>query len=81
MKYVTSFERVGRRKGIKEGKKEGIKEEKIQVAIRMINAGFPIENIANISGLTEKEVKKLMPVEDTSKNSSSRASHVAHHRT
>ncbi|MGE5342863.1 MAG: hypothetical protein ACM3SY_15425, partial [Candidatus Omnitrophota bacterium] len=67
MSYVTSFERVGRKK------------EKIGVAIRMINNGAPMKEIILYTGLTKKEVKSLMAEEDSSKNPSSRASHVAQH--
>ncbi|MGE5343189.1 MAG: hypothetical protein ACM3SY_17090 [Candidatus Omnitrophota bacterium] len=81
MRYVTSFERVGRRKGIKEGVREGIRKAKIEVAIRRINSGITIENIVNITGLTEEEVRSLMLGENLSEHSSSSASPVTHNHT
>jgi len=46
----------GKEKWFKEGKKESSKE----VAMRMLNADFSIEDIAKFTGLTEKEIKDLM---------------------
>jgi predicted transposase/invertase (TIGR01784 family) len=40
----------------KEGKKEALKE----TAKRMLLNDYPLEEVINITGLTEKEVKKLM---------------------
>ncbi|MGE5343188.1 MAG: transposase [Candidatus Omnitrophota bacterium] len=70
MRYVTSFERVGRRRGIEEGLKTA--------AIRMINNGVSPKEIVLYTGLTEEEVRSLMPVEESSKNSSSSVSPVTH---
>ena len=44
---------------IEEGKKEGIKEAKIEDARKMLIKKYPIEDIADITGLTMEEIKKL----------------------
>lgn len=45
--------REGQEKGKKEGKKEGIKE----TARKMLEKGYKIEEIIEITGLSEKEIK------------------------
>lgn len=45
-----------RKEGEKKGKKEALKE----TAKRMLLNDYPLEEVINITGLTEKEVKKLM---------------------
>ena len=42
--------------GKKEGKKEGIKEGKIEFAKKMIEEGFSIDYVMEISKLTEDEI-------------------------
>ncbi len=52
MPYVTSWERLG--------EKKGKKEEKLDTAKRMLLDNFSIEKVIKYTGLTEKEVKALM---------------------
>ncbi len=52
MPYVTSWERLG--------EKKGKKEEKLETAKRMLFNNYSLEEVINITGLTEKEVKALM---------------------
>lgn len=56
MKYGAHFIRE---EGVKEGIKEGIKERNIEIVKSMLNQGFTIKQIADITKLTEKEIKKL----------------------
>ncbi|WP_047153550.1 hypothetical protein [Aneurinibacillus tyrosinisolvens] len=49
----------GIEKGKEEGKEEGRIEEKRAIALKMLADGMPIEQVANYSGLSLKEVKKL----------------------
>jgi hypothetical protein len=72
MPYVTSWERLGEKKGkkegikegkkegIREGKKEGKKEGKRETAKRMLLDNFSIEKVIKYTGLTEQEVKKMI---------------------
>ena len=46
---------AGREEGIKEGKEEGIKE----VAKKLLKEKMPIKKIAEITGLSEEELKEL----------------------
>ncbi len=45
--------------GLREGIEQGIKQGKIEDAIKMLEKGFEITLIAEITGLTEQEIKKL----------------------
>jgi len=46
-------------KGVAKGMEKGRKEEKLEIARNMLNESLPIEKIAALTGLTEKEVKNL----------------------
>ena len=94
MAYVTSWERIaekrgrlegkkegkiegkieGERKGKKEGKKEGI----IETARRMLNDNVPIKSIARYTGLDEKTIRRLRPLNIPENSHSSSVSQVAH---
>ncbi len=50
---------MGIEEGIKEGKKEGIKEGKKEIARSMLKANMDIKTIANLTGLTEEEIREL----------------------
>ena len=58
----TAYEE-GRTKGIEDGKAEGIAEGKIQektdVAFKLKQRGFSVNEIAEITGLLESEIQKL----------------------
>ena len=60
MPYVTSWEKIGEKKGEKIGEKKGVKKEKFETAKRMLNEDFPIETIIKCTELTEEEIKSLM---------------------
>ena len=54
----------GKEEGLAEGLAEGIekgqKKEKINNARRMLEKGYPIEDIAEITELTEEEIKNIL---------------------
>ena len=49
----------GREKGIKEGKKEGMREGIKQTAVNMLRKGIDIKVIAEVTGLSLKELEML----------------------
>ena len=49
----------GRKEGIKEGRKYGIREEKLKVAKKLLEKNMPIDEIAEITGLTKDEILKI----------------------
>ena len=51
--------REGKKEGIKEGKKEGILQEKKEIAKKMLDMNMPIEQISQVTELSETEIKKL----------------------
>ena len=53
---INPVERYMKNEGKKEGKKEGIKEGKIEFAKKMIEEGFSIDYVMEISKLTEDEI-------------------------
>ena len=50
---------TAREEGIKKGKEEGRKEGKLEIAKNLLKEKIPIEKIAKITGLSEKELKEL----------------------
>ena len=54
-KYIN----IVRKEGKKEGKKEGIKSEKINIAKKLLLKNISINDIMEITGMTEKEIEKL----------------------
>ncbi len=63
MKYVTSFERIGRKdgkkEGIKIGEKKGRQKTLLKIAKRMARQNFPVEVIARCTKLNENEIRAL----------------------
>ena len=49
----------GRKQGIEEGRKEGRKEVRLENARKVKQKGYPIEDIADITGLTMAEIEAL----------------------
>jgi len=45
--------------GMQEGKQEGIKERNAEIVSSMKLQGFSVDQISNITGLTEDEIEKL----------------------
>ena len=56
--YPEAVEK-GRKEGRQEGRKEGRQEEKIEMARRMKSKGMSLSDIAEFTGLTEEEVRRL----------------------
>ena len=48
-----------RRVGREEGLNEGIKEGKREIADNMLKKGFSLSQVAELTGLTEEEIRKL----------------------
>jgi len=55
MAYVTSWERIAKKDGIKEGRKE----EKLDTARRLIKRGVDMDIIVEATGFPKKEIEKL----------------------
>ena len=53
----------GKKEGMKEGKKEGLKEgeknKQLEIAQKLLKIKMPIEQIIEVTGLTEEEIKKI----------------------
>ena len=49
----------GRAEGIRQGLSKGRKEEKLSLAKAFRNKGFPLETIAEVTGLSIDEIKAL----------------------
>jgi len=49
----------GLKKGIEKGLKEGVKQANIETAKKLIKLEMPVEQIKEITGLSEKEIQKL----------------------
>ena len=47
------------KEGRKEGRKEGIRDTIIDFAKKMLAEKYSIQEIINLTGLSEKEIKKL----------------------
>ncbi|WP_066189446.1 RpnC/YadD family protein [Gracilibacillus timonensis] len=62
--YYEMGMREGEQKGMEEGKQEGIREgtrgSKQEIALRMITKGMSVSEIAEITKLSEEEIKKLV---------------------
>lgn len=62
LKEMMKMTRVGmelKKEGIEEGRKEGIKEGKLETAMKMMQRGFQLEDIIEITGLPEEEIRNL----------------------
>lgn len=55
MELMTSWER----KGLEKGKIEGKAEVEDEIARRMLQKGFSLQEVSEITGLSESELKKL----------------------
>ena len=58
MKYILD-QNWFRNSGFREGKKEGIKEGKKEIAQKLLSLKMPIEQIIEVTGLTEEEIKNI----------------------
>ncbi len=51
----------GEKIGIKKGIKKGEKENQIKTAKKMLDKNYPIEEIIDLTGLTQEEIENLKP--------------------
>jgi predicted transposase/invertase (TIGR01784 family) len=59
MPYVTSWERIAKKEGVKIGEERGVRKEKIETAGRLLKRGVNIDIIADATGLSKKEIEEL----------------------
>ena len=62
-KYIMDQHAIydcGYDKGIEAGIEQGIEQEKIEIVKKMHSEKFDVETIANITGLTEEEINKII---------------------
>ncbi len=52
-------EAIGLKKGRKEGLQKGAEKKAVDIAKTMLSEGLDIQLISKMTGLTEKEIKKL----------------------
>jgi len=57
--FETKGQLKGRQEGRQEGEQIGIQKEKREMAKRLKSKGMPLSEVAEITGLSEEEVKKL----------------------
>jgi predicted transposase/invertase (TIGR01784 family) len=55
MRYITTAERIGMKKGIEKGIEKGVKN----TAKNMLKIGLDIGLISRVTGLSEAEIRKL----------------------
>ena len=56
---IAVGEKRGRKKGMKKGRKEGFKEAILDFAKKMLAEKYSIQEIINLTGLSEREINKL----------------------
>jgi len=61
---LAKAEEKGREKGREEGREEGEKKEKIEMIKKRLKRGHPQEEIAEDSGFSLKEIKKIQTIAD-----------------
>jgi len=64
MPYITSAEKIGRKKGKQEGRQEGKKEKLFSVVRRAHEQGVTVPTIAKIVDLDVSMVNKILNNED-----------------
>ena len=60
MPYLTSWERIAKKEGMKEGKKVGMKEVKLEIARRMLSDGLPVSNVLKYTQLKPKDIESMI---------------------
>jgi hypothetical protein len=63
MPYVTSWERIAKKEGVKIGEERGVRKEKIETAGRLLKRGVNIDIIADATGLSKKEIEELAAID------------------
>ncbi|MDQ1354423.1 MAG: hypothetical protein QG657_4732, partial [Acidobacteriota bacterium] len=59
MPYITSWERIAEKKGVKIGKQEGVESGKIETARKLIKRGVALDIIAEATGFSKKKIENL----------------------
>jgi len=63
MPYITSWERIAEKKGVKIGEQRGVKigekSGKIETARKLIKRGVAIDIIAEATGFSKKKIENL----------------------
>ena len=59
MAYMAAYEREAREKGLAEGRAEGRADEKKAIALRLLDMGLSVQQVAQASGLCESDVEAL----------------------
>ncbi len=59
MQLPNSYFERGKQEGIEEGIEKGIEKRNREVALKLITRGMSISDIAEITDLSEAEIKKL----------------------
>ena len=59
MTTAEKLRKQGKQEGLEEGEKKGKQEAKLEYARRMLEKGYPIEDVCEITGLSRAEVEKL----------------------
>lgn len=54
----------GEKVGIEKGERKGKKEAKIQIAKKLIESGMELEKVAQVTGLSENEIKEITTKEN-----------------
>src|SRR5690606_8437781 len=57
--YKEEGRKEGRKEGRIEGRKAGLKEGKMEVACKMLDEGYEIEKVVELTGLDKNEIEKL----------------------
>jgi predicted transposase/invertase (TIGR01784 family) len=56
---VVQAKREGKKEGLQEGRKEGSQEARKEIALKLRKRGVAVEQIAEYTGLTLKEIEEL----------------------
>ena len=56
---IAYFSNVRYERGLEEGLEKGRKDEQLKIAKKLIAAGLPLAQIAQLTGLSEEEVSVL----------------------
>ena len=51
----------GIQQGIQQGIQKGVAEEKLEIARNLLKINLPLDQIAKVTGLTQEEIKNLVP--------------------
>lgn len=61
---IASAREEGEKVGIEKGERKGKKEAKIQIDKKLIESGMELEKVAQVTGLSENEIKEIITKEN-----------------